>query len=196
MDPAVARHFHANAPQLTRLERRILDNYDPEAWGLGMFGSIDDPAERAVASDLLVSLCEGARGALVDVAMASVGFSELLGPNGRTMPGPTTTLDDHIAIVRMESMTVEAFRAVGSALDCLAGICTLLVGLARPVQRAEGGWLVPLREDELPSAQAALWSAVVDVVADDGNRPEPGWLAWRLRPGMPSSTAGISFGCG
>ena len=165
---------------MNRLERCILDNYDPDAWGLGIFGSIDEVAERAVASDLLVSLCEGARGALVDVAMASAGFSELLGPNGRTMPGPTTTLDDHIAIVRMESLTVEAFRAVGSALDCLAGICTLLVGLARPVQRAEGGWLMLTRASELPSAQAALWTAVVDVVADEGNRPEPGWLTWAL----------------
>jgi hypothetical protein len=44
--------------------------------------------QRAVASDLLISLSEGARSALLDLAIASDRYGELLGPNGRTMTGP------------------------------------------------------------------------------------------------------------
>jgi hypothetical protein len=84
VDPDVARHYGVDHVALDELERRILDDNEPGQWGVGRFVGISNVAERAVASDLLISLCEGAKTALLNLAMASARYTDLLGPNGRT----------------------------------------------------------------------------------------------------------------
>ncbi len=144
------------------------------------YGSIADTTQRAVASDLLVSLLDGAKTALLDLALASARYGELLGANGRTMPGPMTSIDDRVALAQMESASTEAFRALGSAFDCLAALVVLIVGVPAPVQRAEGSWLIqrPTGSPIAP-AQDVAWTAVHDAVAASAADP-PGWLAWAL----------------
>jgi hypothetical protein len=181
VDPEVAVHYGVDVAALNGLERRVVDDYDPRHWGLRRYAAISEVAERAVASDLLISLCEGAKTALLDLAIASTRYRELLGPNGRTMPGPDTTLEDRIELTQMESASTDCFRALGSALDCLAGLCVLVIGLPLSVQRAEGSWLLRRPRGAAPSdPQEAAWAAVAAQVADAADAPHPGWLAWAL----------------
>jgi hypothetical protein len=181
VDPEVASYFGVDLGALDRLERRILDDYEPEQWGIGRFTGIVDVVQRAVASDLLISLCEGAKTALLDLAMASARYTDLLGPNGRTMPGPETTIDDRVEVAQLDATSTECFRALGSALDCLAGLGVLMIGLPLSVQRAEGSWLLrtPSHPDMAPRQQEA-WDALVAVVASHADDHAPGWLAWSL----------------
>jgi hypothetical protein len=181
LDPLVASHYGLDLAALNGLERRIVDDYDPARWGIGRYASIDDVVDRAVASDLLISLCEGAKSALLHLVLASNRYDELLGPNGRTMPGPQTTLRDRIETAQMEAACTECFRALGSALDCLAGLSVLIAGIPLRVQRAEGSWLLrrPVGPPA-PDSQETAWRSIATATAEEADIPEPGWLAWAL----------------
>lgn len=66
-------------------------------------------------------------------------------------------------------------------MDCIAGLCVLIIGIPLSVQRAEGSWL--LRRPDGPAApdsQEQAWAVVVETVSQDANAPQAGWLAWAL----------------
>src|SRR5689334_15475020 len=129
MDALVAQHYNLELGSFDSLERRIIDDYDAEAWGLERYSSIANATDRAVASDLLISLLDGVKTAVLDLAISSDRYAALVGPNGRTMPGPETTLESRVEVAELETASTGCFRALGSALDCLAALAILLTGI-------------------------------------------------------------------
>lgn len=181
VDFQVATHYRLDLAALDQLERRVVDDYEPEQWGISRFRAIEDVEERAVASDLLISLCEGAKTALLDLAIASQRYTDLLGPNGRTMPGPETRLAERVELAQMDGASTECFRALGSTLDCLAGLSVLIIGMPLSVQRAEGSWLLRRPNGRpAPHPQEERWNSIVAAVSEQADIFQPGWLAWAL----------------
>ena len=90
-------------PQLDALCARVIDSYLPDAWGLTRLAGIEDVTDRAVASDLVVSSLEGARTAMIAVGLRERQHAELLGPNGRTMPGPEAGLKEHLELLELDA---------------------------------------------------------------------------------------------
>jgi|GEM_PF-2906286 len=181
---AIADQLGVATPNLVALSKRVIEDYDPNVWGLRRLRGIDDVTERAVASDLVVSSLAGVTTAVIDVGLRQHQHAKLLGPNGRTMPGPTTTIGDHLEGVEMDACVTDCVRAIGSVLDCLAATTALLTGAPLKVQRAEGTWFLR-RPDQKKrpvanEAQEIAWDAVADGVREEGNTPAPGWLAWAL----------------
>ena len=162
----------------------MISDYRPESWGLTRLASIEDVGDRAVASDLVVSSLEGARTAVVAVGLRQRQHAHLLGPYGRTIPGPHTVLDEQLELVELDACVTDCIRAVGSALDCMAAAAVLLTGAPLKVQRAEGSWFLR-RPDEgrrpsAPAIQEDAWDVVAASVVEEGSSPSRGWLAWTL----------------
>jgi len=184
LDEAIASRFGVIVPELDALRARVIADYHPDAWGLARFASIEDVVDRAVASDLVVSSLEGARTAVVAIGLRQRQHADLVGPNGRTMPGPETSVEFALEQIELDTCVTDCFRAVGSAMDCLAAASVLLTGAPLQVQRAEGSWFLRrLDEDRRPSpaaAQEQAWNEVAAAVTQEGNTPSRGWLAWSL----------------
>ncbi len=180
---ALVGQLDVHAPKLDLLRQSVISDYSAEGWGLGRFSAIADVIDRAVASDLLVSSLEGVSTALTAMGLRHKRYVALLGPNGRTMPGAHTTLDDHLEFAELDACTVDCFRAVGSALDCMAAAAVLMVGVPTSVQRAEGSWLLRLPRStlsRLPTAQLAAWERISGSTVTEGDSPAEGWLAWAI----------------
>jgi hypothetical protein len=180
----IAKQFGVSAPNLEGLKREILSDYTPDGWGLGRFSGIKNLTDRAVASDLAVSSLEGVNTSLVALGLRHAHYKRLIGPNGRTMPGPESTVEDHLQLVELDVCATDCFRAFGSVLDCLTAVAVLLTGVPLKVQRTEGTWFLR-RPDQKKrpsdrSAQESAWDSIATVVIDEGNRPAQGWLAWAL----------------
>jgi hypothetical protein len=171
-------------PQLDALRARVIDSYLPNAWGLTRFAGIEDVTDRAVASDLVVSSLEGARTAVIAVGLRERQHAELLGPNGRTMPGPETGLKEHLELLELDACVTDCFRAVGSAMDCMVAAAVLLTGAPLRVQRAEGSWFLRRPDQDyrpsIPVVQEDAWDDVATGAAREGDSPKRGWLAWSL----------------
>ena len=170
-------------PELDALRARVIENYLPDAWGLTRFAGIADVTDRAVASDLVVSSLEGARTAVIAVGLRERQHAELLGPNGRTMPGPETNLDEYLELFELDACVTDCVRAVGSAMDCMVAASVLLTGAPLKVQRAEGSWFLRRPDQDrpsIPAAQEDAWDAVATGAAREGDSPSRGWLAWSL----------------
>ncbi|HEY4099145.1 MAG TPA: hypothetical protein VGM33_26705 [Baekduia sp.] len=181
---AIAARFGVSTPNLAALRQDVIADYSADEWGLSRFSAIEDITDRAVASDLVVSSLEGANTSLIALAVRHDQFERLLGPNGRTMPGPESTVDDYLQLVELDICATDCFRAVGSVLDCLAATTALVTGAPLKVQRAEGTWFFR-RPDEKkrssePRDQATAWDSVADAVRDQGDEPAQSWLAWAL----------------
>jgi hypothetical protein len=171
-------------PELDALRASVIEDYLPDAWGLARFAGIADVTDRAVASDLVVSSLEGARTAVIDVGLRERHYRELLGPNGRTMPGPETSVDEHVELLELDACVTDCMRAVGSALDCVVAASVLLTGAPLKVQRAEGSWFLRRpdqdRRPSVPAVQEDAWDEVATAAAREGDSPSRGWLAWSL----------------
>jgi hypothetical protein len=184
MNRAILTTLAVAAPRLDQLIAAVNAEYTADGYGLARFAGIEPTIDRAVASDLAVTSLAGVRSALTILGRRTAQYAALLGPNGKTMPGPDTSLQDHLERIDLDACAEECFRAVGTVLDCLAAAAVLLTGIPAPVQRSEGSWLFSLPKTVKLTAvsepQAAAWNRFTDTVRHAGNDPNPGWLAWSL----------------
>jgi hypothetical protein len=180
----LAKRLGVATPLLSALSKRVISEYEPNTWGLHRFAAIADEVDRAVASDLVVSSLAGASTAVTAMGLRQRRHSALIGPNGRTMPGPDASIQEHEDLIEIDACVTDCLRAVGSVLDCLAATAALLTGTPLKVQRAEGSWFLG-RPDEkrrpvATAAQEIAWDAVAGGVRHEGDIPATGWLAWAL----------------
>lgn len=180
-DDELDEHLDTQVPALKSLWDRLLENYDVAAWGLREFAGISNEEQRAIASDLVLSAVEGAHVNLRELAMSAADVARYSGPNGTTMPGPETTLDDYLDAKRLHRAITETFRALGSTLDCLAALTIGILGLPNSLQAAAGsvllnfpelGWEAPRSQHEARERVQAGFEAIAEDPA--------GWLAWGL----------------
>lgn len=169
-------------PGLTELTEILWNSYSTDAWGLAQFVSIADEEQRAVASDLVLSAAEGIEVNLFELALCELDLGRLVGPNGRTMPGPETTIEELIDLKRVHRAITDFARAFGSTLDCLAATTIGVLGLPRSIQGASGSSLLSFPElpQMAPQAQRDAREEASALFSAHAERDPSGWLAWIL----------------
>jgi hypothetical protein len=181
-DRAIDERLGTSTPNLARLEDRLYETYSASSWGLLQFGSLEDEEQRAVASDLLLSAVEGVKVNIRELALAVLEVHEHVGPNGRTMPGPDTTLDELMNMKRLHGAITDSVRAFGSTLDCLAAMAIGILGLPLSLQTASGATLLAMPElsSAAPSDQNNARADAQRCFSMHADGPPAGWLAWAL----------------
>ena len=167
---------------MAAFEDSLYQCYSASAWGLKQFAPLSDVEQRAIASDVVLSAVEGIKVNLREFALGVLDVQDLVGPNGRTMDGPDTTVDDVLNRKRLHRAITDALRAFGSALDCLAAAAIGVLGLATSLHAASVATLLKL--PKLPAGstagQAAARAATAECCRRHANASPPGWLAWAL----------------
>ena len=98
------------------------------------------------------------------------------------MPPRTRGLDDLPRLLR-DLHIVGFFRAVGSALDCLAASLIGALAIPKRIQRADlGGLRTSLSWKNLDpgSPEGQLWSPSLEALEVHADKDHPGWMAWAL----------------
>jgi len=120
---------HANGQDaLNHLGGVLADAFDPAAYGLPWYASIEDRVVRAVRSNQAVGLVDAAVSHLGALGEAARQVRALVGPNGRTMPTPAE-VEARAELERIDVEVTDALRAAGSLLDVLGGLTVLFLGL-------------------------------------------------------------------
>jgi hypothetical protein len=178
----IDRRLGTETHALRALAQALRDSYTAECWGLPQFAAIEDPEQRALASDLLVSVIEGIEVNLREMALCEIDLAELIGPNGRTMPGPETTVEDLIDLKRSHQAVTDFARAFGSVFDCLAAAAIGILCLPSSIHSASGSQLFSLPEisRRAPERQQHARIAVARVFREHADYEPVGWLAWTL----------------
>lgn len=98
------------------------------------------------------------------------------------MPPRTRPLDDLPRLLR-DLQIAGFFRAIGSALDCLAAAVVGVLGMPERIQFADLGTVVKglAKPIAANSPEAILWIPVRDALDRVGNQPHAGWLEWTLQ---------------
>jgi hypothetical protein len=114
--------------------------------------------------------------------LSHLDLESLVGPNGRRMPGPDTTIDEIIESKRLHRAITEFSRAFGSTLDCLSAAVIGVLGLPTSLQRAAGVTLLTLPPlgELAPAEQRVARDAMEAVFRAHTQEPPAGWVAWAL----------------
>jgi hypothetical protein len=178
----INRQLGTETPGLTELMEALWNSYSADGWGLHQFVAIEDEEQRAVASDLVLSAVEGIEVNVHELALCETDLAGLVGPNGRTMPGPETTVDELINLKRIHRAITDFARAFGSTLDCLAAATIGVLGLPGSIQRASGASLFHFPElpQAAPRTQHDAREETAALFAEHAERDPAGWLAWML----------------
>jgi hypothetical protein len=134
-DRELQRQLGVATPALHDLIDVFYDDYDAKNWGFSRFGSLTDRT-RALVTDQVLSSADGVVVALREMGLHERAFNRLLGPNGRTMPGPETTPEEYAEMHELPMHSVGALRALGSALDCLTAVCIGVLGVQSSIHGA------------------------------------------------------------
>ena len=180
-DRELQRQLGVATPALHDLIDVFYDDYDAKNWGFSRFGSLTD-GTRALVSDLVLSSADGVVVALREMGLHERAFNRLLGPNGRTMPGPETTPEEYAEMHELPMHSVGALRALGSALDCLTAVCIGVLGVQSSIHGAAASALFQPFAAPQGAAQGQVAAAqrVSDVVAAAIAEPPTGWAQWAL----------------
>lgn len=178
----VNRQLGTETPGLTKLTEALWNSYSADSWGLQQFVAIADEEQRAVASDLVLSAVEGIEVNVYELALCEIDLAALVGPNGRTMPGPETTVEELVNLKRIHRAITDFARAFGSTLDCLAAAAIGVLGLPGSLQRASGASLLRFPEltQTAPQTQHDAREKAAALFAEHAERDPAGWLAWML----------------
>ncbi len=181
-DDELDRQLGTQVPALKALSASVMEDYSAEGWGITQFSTIADTEQRAVASDLLVSAVEGVQANLRDLALCQIDLMQLVGANGRTMPGPDTTIDELIEMKRMRRAVTDFARAFGSTLDCLAAVVIATLGLPKSIHAASAASLLamPTLPEDAPATQLEMRERLLACFTEHSEGDAPGWLAWVL----------------
>lgn len=181
-DLEIDRRLGTETPQLGKLSEALFEAYTAEAWGFDQFSAIADEEQRAVASDLTLSAVEGVEVNLREMALCLIDLDELVGPNGRTMPGPETTVEELIDGKRTHRAVTDFTRAFGSNLDCLAAATIAVLCLPSSIQSASGASLLNVIElpAAAPASQQEARGRAANLIEAHAERDPAGWLAWML----------------
>lgn len=176
------RQLGVETPGLAGLTEALWNSYSADGWGLQQFVVIADEEQRAVASDLVLSAVEGIEVNVCELALCEIDLVALVGPNGRTMPGPETTVEELVNLKRIHRAMTDFARAFGSTLDCLAAAAIGVLGLPGSLQRASGTSLFRFPEltQAAPQTQHDAREKAAALFAEHAESDPAGWLAWML----------------
>jgi hypothetical protein len=119
-----------NVPQLRVLSDALQEQLDPELWGFAALGDIEDVEQRAVISDQLLASVTGIRTNLLELSLSLSDYHDLTA-GGLAIPSPPNWVEGFEHHLRAEMAQVAVFRAIGSALDCLAAVAIVIMRVPR-----------------------------------------------------------------
>lgn len=186
----LAERIGVPTPHIRSLERLIFQDLDPERFGIGWWKEQLDPPRRILIADQLLLDTSSVPTNLVEATLHRLGaeqaWQELRARfrdhvrQGRPpgAPVPRSPVDE-LPYVSGDLHVAGVFRAVGSALDCLAGTLIGVAALPRPILKADFDrthhWLAEHgnRHPEWERLAEHL-DAVIDQAGPSG------WLKWAV----------------
>ncbi len=169
---------------LKALCERLINDLDPDRWGFAQFNDLIDVEQRAVVSDQIVTSAWTLRTTLIEARLHLADASEL-SASGLTLPRVGNWDEDFRHQVRVEMHLGGVFRALGSALDCLAATAVGVTRAPASIQKASYRDFTSLADWALnrnlgTDEQRAVWLRVFQTAeaSDDGRFP--GWIEWLL----------------
>ncbi len=186
----VAERLGVPTPHIRALEQRIFEDLDPERFGIGWWeGQLDPPGRILIADQLLLdtsSVPTNLIEATLHRLAAAQAWQELRTrfrdrirqgkPPGAPVPRSPA---DELPYVEADMHVAGVFRAVGSALDCLAGTLIGVAAIPRSILKADFGasqrWLVQHSREHPEWERLATH---LDTVIDQAG--PFGWLDWAI----------------
>lgn len=197
-DAAFADAIQADAPSLRELASEIAGDMDREdgIWGVGWWFPHPGTKRRILISDYLLRAASNVETNLVEAKVHLLELASALEEEDRfieraidyddeggiqiAMPTRSAAIDDLPRILR-DLHIAGFFRAIGSALDCLAAAAVGVLAIPERIQFTDLGRVRAALEKGpgADSAVADLWQPVKDTVAAAA-ASQPGWLEWTL----------------
>jgi hypothetical protein len=177
-----------NSPELDSFLEMLEADLIADAWGFKQLAELEGEM-RALVSDQLLSAAYGIQDALADASAARREVHECTGVNGIPFPRAEDSLNDMLRGLTLQRAVAGFFDAVGTALDCLAGVLVVVTRSPLSVQRADFGRLRGLNPDanptgfpaQIPDIQRQLWHKRSEALAAAEQEAGPdGWLEWSL----------------
>lgn len=197
-DDAFADAVQADAPSLRGQGTEIAGDMDRKhgIWGVGWWFPHPGTKRRILISDYLLRAASDVETNLVEAKVHLLELASALEEEDRfveraidyddegmahiAMPPRLAAIDDLPRILR--GMHIAGFfRAIGSAVDCLAAAAVGVLAIPERIQFIDLGQ-VRKALDKGPGADSAvadLWQPVKDAVASAASS-QPGWLDWTL----------------
>jgi hypothetical protein len=146
----VAERLSVPTPHIRALEQRIFEDLDPERFGIGWWEEQLDPPRRILIADQLLLDTSTVPTNLVEATVHRLAaeraqhelrerFRDHLrqgNPPGAPIPQSPA---DELPYLEADLHVAGVFRAVGSALDCLAGTLIGVAALPLPLLKADFG---------------------------------------------------------
>lgn len=177
----MAGHINNGSQALARLDRELVDAFEPELYGFPWYASIDDPATRGVRSNQAIILTDAAAAHLEALADAAEQLRDLVGPNGRVMP-TSAEAEERRRFGRVQAEITDGLRAAGSVLDALGGLTVLFLGLPIVPPLADSRNLLtcePSPRNPTAEQREAVERVKSGVARALSAGPE-GWLEWTI----------------
>lgn len=181
-DLRLNRELGVELSALEALREAFAAEYSTETWGFARYASMPSPRARAISSDMVLSSAEAVAVAAREMALHERAFTRLLGPNGRTMPGPHTSDEEYAELHELPLHSAGALRAFGSVFDCLAAVAIGVTGARSSIHRASATDLFKSLSvgADAPAAQMQAAQRVDGAIATAMAQPPDGWAQWAL----------------
>jgi hypothetical protein len=161
---------------LRELVDLLFDCFSADAGGLPGLGDLP-VRERAVISDQVLMAAQGALTNLVEARIQEGDLQATLADGSRYS---SRNVDEVEQEMRQALLVIGLFRAVGSALDCMAAVAIATARLPLSVRRASVTQILGVRPTTAASTELRnVWTELRDLVDRESNTP-PDWLRWTL----------------
>jgi|GEM_PF-5379269 len=177
-----------DCPELDAFLEMLDAELTADAWGFEQLVELEGEM-RALVSDQLLSAAYGLQDALADASAARREVHMSTGTEGIPFPRAEDSLNDMLRGLTLRRAVADFFDALGTALDCLAGVLVVVTRSPLSIQKADFGQLRSLDPDvkakkfpaEIPDVQRQLWRERGEALASAEQETGPeGWLDWSL----------------
>ena len=171
--------------QLRLLIEQFESDFSAKDGGYRQFAAITNDVQRAVVSDQLLMTATAIRSNIIEARLHQRQLEGIFGSDGLRFPEEDNYADWLRQSAEIDMAVTGCVRAMGSALDCLAGVA---VGVTRmPFSLTKAAYSDIARLDERPKVfeaaprdQQRAWRGVITICQRHEQLPPEGWLDWLL----------------
>lgn len=175
-------------PHTDELAGRLHDDFSVDDYGYARFDAIEDRFVRACASARVLAAITGVGANLLEVRTHEHHVHRIVGPNGMPYLDRPSTVAEDLQRDELNLHIAGAFRAVGSALDCMAAVVIGVARLPTSIERADLLDVLHLdigravnRVPGIGNRQVELWDSAMRTTSEINADPVEGWLDWALQ---------------
>lgn len=171
-------------PECDRLVAALEVNLDSSPFGFEQLAGIGDPLLTATASDELLQAARTIRTNLVEMRLHESGAAEALEVCRLGVARDATRREEqNVARAKAGMHIAGFFRALGSALDCLAAVGIIVLQAPLRVRLADAKSLGRFgkgkkRRGRVPSSQLAAWDTFDRLIDEERGKEPRDWYPW------------------